>query len=93
MPEETDGTLLPWDKAMLLLANPPPPKQASITRQHAGWYHIGPQPEMPIDLHDCEADLTEEGDPLLGHNLICKVFVLCTWEVCALTFISLTSVP
>ncbi|KAI6830422.1 TFIID-18kDa-domain-containing protein [Hortaea werneckii] len=73
MPEETDGTLLPWDKAMLLLANPPPPKQASITRQHAGWYHIGPQPEMPIDLHDCEADLTEEGDPLLGHNLICKM--------------------
>lgn len=75
MPEETDGTLLPWDKAMLLLANPPPPKQASIVSSHAGWYHIGPHPEMPEDQYDREGDLTEEGDPLLGHALICKVFL------------------
>ncbi|KAI7462064.1 TFIID-18kDa-domain-containing protein [Hortaea werneckii] len=73
MTEETDGTLLPWDKAMLLLADPPPPKQASIVSSHAGWYHMGPHPEMSMDLHDPEADLTEEGDPLLGHALICKM--------------------
>ena len=92
MPEETDATLLPFDKAMLLLADPPPPKQASIVSSHAGWYHMGPQPETPMDLHDREADLTEEGDPLLGHALICKVFSSCTWEVHASTSISLTSV-
>lgn len=74
MADETDGTLLPWDKAMLLLANPPPPEQASIVSSHAGWYHIGPYPDIPEDLYGRERDLTEERDDLLGHALICKVF-------------------
>ncbi|RMY20085.1 hypothetical protein D0867_04260 [Hortaea werneckii] len=71
MADETDGTLLPWDKAMLLLA--PPPKQPSIVSPHAGWYHIGPHPELPVDQYDGEIDFTEEGDHLLGHALICKM--------------------
>lgn len=80
MADETDGTLLPWDKAMLLLA--PPPKQPSIVSPHAGWYHIGPHPELPVDQYDGEVDFTEEGDHLLGHTLICKVFIRALGKFC-----------